>query len=218
VITLALDASTYAGTVCVARDRDILAARTVAMRDRRSERLMPAVAEALAEAGVPARGIDRVVCGAGPGSFTSLRIAGAIAKGVATATDRPLYPVSSLALMVAAAEPPLDAGEYVATLDALRGETYAATCVVGQAGDVSEVGPVMLVDAAGLEELQRTARGLVGEGRRVRGAPDARGVVRVSALIERAGPADIHRWEPEYGRIAEAQRRWEAVHGQVLPE
>ena len=36
---------------------------------------------------------DRIVCGAGPGSFTSLRIAGAIAKGLAFACDRPLFAV-----------------------------------------------------------------------------------------------------------------------------
>jgi tRNA threonylcarbamoyladenosine biosynthesis protein TsaB len=216
MIVLAVDASTYAGSVCVLQGREILSHRRVVMRDVRSERLMPAVAEALAEAGLSVGRVDRLACGAGPGSFTSLRIAAAIAKGLAAAMGRPLYPVSSLALMAGAAEPPLGPGEYVLVLDALRGEAYAATCVVDEHGDVTDLGAVRLVSEADLATLGRGARGLVGEGRDVKSAPDARGIVRTTALLERDGPADLRRWEPEYGRVAEAQRRWEAAHGRAL--
>src|ERR1041385_5784484 len=84
VITLALDAATYVGTVAVLRDGDVVAARETAMRGRDVERLMPAVADALDAATVRATEIGRIVCGEGPGSFTSLRIAASIAKGLAT--------------------------------------------------------------------------------------------------------------------------------------
>jgi tRNA threonylcarbamoyladenosine biosynthesis protein TsaB len=151
VITLAVDASTYAGSVCVTRGREILAARDVPMRDPQAERLMPAVPATLADAGVAIGAVDRIVCGAGPGSFTSLRIAAAIAKGLAYATARPLFAVSSLALMVGAAGT-ADAGEYVAVLDALRGDTYAATCLVDGAGDVVELGPVTQIGRASCRE------------------------------------------------------------------
>jgi tRNA threonylcarbamoyladenosine biosynthesis protein TsaB len=217
VITLAVDASTYAGSVCVARGREVVAARDVAMRDAQRERLMPAVAATLADAGLDIQHVDRLVCGAGPGSFTSLRIAAAIAKGLAMTVGRPLYAVSSLALMVGAVEPPPAPGEYVAVLDALRGEAYAATCVVDHAGDVADIGAVRLVRAEDVDALGQSGRLVVGEGRRVRGAPNARGVVRVTPLLEREGPADLALWEPDYGRVAEAQRRWEAAHGQALP-
>ena len=66
---------------------------------------MPAVADALREATVDPRQLDRIVCGAGPGSFTSLRIAGAIAKGLALSAGAPLHPVSSLLLVVAGTSP-----------------------------------------------------------------------------------------------------------------
>ena len=216
MIALALEASTYAGSVCVVRGREIIASRTVAMRDALWEQLMPAVAAALDDAGIGVRDLTRLVCGAGPGSFTSLRIAAAIAKGLAAATGCPLYAVSSLALMVAAADPPLPAGEYIAVLDALRGEVYAATCAVDAAGEVTGVGPLALVAASELTEHERLGRRLVGERARVPGTPHARGVARVGALLERAGPVDLTRWEPEYGRVAEAQRRWEAAHGRPL--
>jgi tRNA threonylcarbamoyladenosine biosynthesis protein TsaB len=32
----------------------------------------------------------------------------------------------------------------------------------------------------------------------------------------RSGPVDLAGWEPDYGRLAEAQVRWEAVHGRPL--
>jgi tRNA threonylcarbamoyladenosine biosynthesis protein TsaB len=217
VITLAVDASTYAGSVCVSRGREVVAARDVRMRDPRTERLMPAIADALRDAGVEIAQADRVVCGAGPGSFTSLRIAAAIAKGLAMTIDRPLYAVSSLALMVAAVQPGLAPGEYVATLDALRGEAYAVTCIVDDHGDVTEVSSVRLIPAAEVDALERAGVVVVGEGRQLRGAPNARGVVRASRVLERTGPVDLGRWEPDYGRLAEAQRRWEATHGRALP-
>jgi tRNA threonylcarbamoyladenosine biosynthesis protein TsaB len=216
VITLALDASTYVGSVCVVRGRDLLVARTVAMRDARSERLMPAVAEALADAGVAVAGVDRIVCGEGPGSFTSLRIAASIAKGLAVAAGRPLYALSSLALMVAALDPPPSRGEYLAVLDALRGEYYVVACVVADDGEIADVGEAALVDRKELDDVARDGRRLVGDKRGIAGAPHARGVVRAAALLERRGPVDLRTWEPRYGRVAEAQRRWEAAHGRSL--
>jgi tRNA threonylcarbamoyladenosine biosynthesis protein TsaB len=216
VITLALDASTYVGSVCLARGRDVLLARTAPMRGARSERLMPEVAAALGDAGLTLAGVDRIVCGEGPGSFTSLRIAASIGKGLAVAAGRPLYAVSSLALMVAAVDPPLGPGEYVAVLDALRGEAYAARCLVREAGQVADVGDVGLLAREDVAALAREGRAVVGDERGIDGAPDARGVVGVAALLDRDGPVDLAAWEPRYGRMAEAQRRWEAAHGRSL--
>jgi tRNA threonylcarbamoyladenosine biosynthesis protein TsaB len=34
--------------------------------------------------------------------------------------------------------------------------------------------------------------------------------------IEQQGPVDLERWEPSYGRLAEAQVKWEAAHGRPL--
>jgi tRNA threonylcarbamoyladenosine biosynthesis protein TsaB len=217
VITLAVDASTYAGSVCVARGGEVIALRAVAMRDVRSDRLMPAIDGALRDAGVEIGAVDRIVCGAGPGSFTSLRIAAAISKGLAMAINRPLFALSSLALMAGAFMPALAAGEYVAVLDALRGESYAAACVVDERGNVVDVGPVSLLSAAEIDALEQSNRVVVGASRRIPGAPNARGVVRAEALLARGGPVALSEWEPDYGRVAEAQRRWEAAHGRALP-
>ncbi|MDF1503917.1 tRNA (adenosine(37)-N6)-threonylcarbamoyltransferase complex dimerization subunit type 1 TsaB, partial [Roseisolibacter sp. H3M3-2] len=128
---LALDASTAAASVAVWRPRAPALLRSAAMRGADAERLMPAVAEALAAAGVPAGQLAAIVCGGGPGSFTNLRIAGAIAKGLATVWDCPLLAAPSLALDAAAAAP--HAGRWLVTLDALRAARAAA--LVTLAGD-----------------------------------------------------------------------------------
>ena len=91
MITLAFDASTYGGDVAVLSGSTLLAESAAAMKGAEEERLMPAVADTLARAKVDVTAIERVVCGAGPGSFTSLRIAGAIAKGIAKGVGCPLF-------------------------------------------------------------------------------------------------------------------------------
>jgi len=217
VITLALDASTYVGTVAVLHGSRIVAVRETAMRGEQEERLMPAVAATLAEAAVSPRALARIVCGAGPGSFTSLRIAGAIAKGLAVAAEAPLYAVSSLALLVAAAEPALPAGRYLAVLDALRGEAYAAVVTVGGSAQVVECQPVRIAAASELERMAREERcELLGVGTTRVLAPHARGAARLDGMLADAAAVDVASWEPSYGRLAEAQVKWEAVHGRPL--
>lgn len=218
LITLAIDASTYTGTVAVLRGDEPVAVREVAMRGRDAERLMPGVAAALGEAGVAPRGVGRVVCGGGPGSFTSLRIAGAIAKGIALAADRPLLDVPSLLLMAAGREPAPTPGRYLAVLDAMRGEVYAAEVEVPEAGGGWRVGDTRLLAAGDVDAAAaRLAATPLGAGRTVEATPHARGVARLGAWLAGRAPVDLAAWEPAYGRLAEAQVKWEAAHGRALP-
>jgi tRNA threonylcarbamoyladenosine biosynthesis protein TsaB len=219
MITLALDASTYAGDVAVIADGRVVAEATTAMKGVDEERLMPAVARVLEQVGVSVGAIDRVVCGEGPGSFTSLRIAGAIAKGIATGTRRPLYAVPSMALIVGGAD--LASGRYLVAIDALRGEFYVGLYDVEPAGSLVEVERARLVAATDLERIaDEYAARLVSPSAVVGGvtaAPRARAIVRLESLLADRGPVDIAAWEPSYGRLAEAQVRWESAHGRALP-
>jgi tRNA threonylcarbamoyladenosine biosynthesis protein TsaB len=217
VLTLALDASTYTGTVSLLRDGRAVVERSVAMRGRDEERLMPAVADALAAAGGPSVAIDRVVCGAGPGSFTSLRIAAAIAKGVALAHGVPLFAVSSLLLIGAGAEPPLAPGLFLAVLDAMRGDRYVAELEAGADG-VRQSSPVRRVALAAVAaEAARLGATLIGPAEARALSPHARGVARVADRGAMITAVDLATWEPDYGRAAEAQVAWEAAHGRPLP-
>lgn len=218
MITLVLEAATYAGSVALVNDGRVLAARSVAMRGRDREALMPAVAEVLAEAAVLLEQVERIVCGAGPGSFTSLRIAGGIAKGLALASGVPLVPVSSLALLVAS-RAELPAGRYLGAIDALRGEHYVSLMEVSDSGEVQGDATFSLVPSPGLAEFaSRLGAKLVVAGGSSSGtvAPDASAVARLTKLIDATPAADLAAWEPAYGRLAEAQVKWEAAHGRPL--
>lgn len=221
MITLALDASTYAGDVALLDGETVLAECGTAMKGVHEERLMPAVQQVLAEAGVDVDRIDRVVCGAGPGSFTSLRIAGAIAKGIASGVGCPLYAVPSMALIVGGASPA--PGRYLVAIDALRGEFYVGLYDVGDHGAIREVERARLVplfEVTGLALAHGAT--LVSptttlEGATLAASPRARAVARLSAMLETLGPVDLASWEPAYGRLAEAQVKWESAHGRPLP-
>ncbi len=220
MITLAIDASTYEGDVALLDDGRVLAERAAAMKGRESEQLMPAVAEVLAGAGVNLGVVERVVCGAGPGSFTSLRIAGGIAKGIASGLCLPLYAAPSLGLLVAGADP--TPGRYLGALDALRGEFYVALYEVDAQRRVAEVEAARIVPSASVPDVANEYGARVvsptdfSGGTRSR--PRAAGAARLEELIASRGPVDVRAWEPAYGRLAEAQVRWESAHGRPLPQ
>jgi tRNA threonylcarbamoyladenosine biosynthesis protein TsaB len=183
------------------------------MRSADEERYLPAALEALEEAGASATALDHVVCGAGPGSFTSLRVAGAIAKGLAHGTGCRLWEVPSLALIVAASDATLEpGGRWLVTLDAMRGDRYLALVEVGDAGALSAVTPLGLAPAANVTEraADLDAR-VIGAGEATEGTPHAQGVPRCLGFIRVRGPVDLAAWEPVYGRLAEAQAKREAA-------
>lgn len=218
--TLAIDGSTYEGSVALLRGSRVVAERTLKDDDGESpragkgERLMPAIADCLRESGVSRNDIARIVCGSGPGSFTSLRVAGSVAKGLAAGYGIDLYAISSLLLTVTGVQPPLPSGEYLSVLDAMRGEFYAARILAPQ----FQADAPSIISRADLDEMQIAERELkvIGPGQQIDAHPHARGVAPIIDLILRVGPVDLASWEPDYGRLAEAQVRWEATHGRKL--
>ncbi|MEO6877250.1 MAG: tRNA (adenosine(37)-N6)-threonylcarbamoyltransferase complex dimerization subunit type 1 TsaB, partial [Gemmatimonadaceae bacterium] len=183
------------------------------------ERLMPAVAAVLESAGASVTELGRVVCGAGPGSFTSLRIAGAIAKGIATGVGCPLYAVPSMALIVGGAD--LGEGRYLVAIDALRHESYVGLFDVEADGELMETERARLVATSSLDAVAEEYGAQLVSPSPLPGAIHARPHARAIAHFERSlverGEVDVASWEPAYGRLAEAQVRWETAHGRPLP-
>jgi tRNA threonylcarbamoyladenosine biosynthesis protein TsaB len=213
---LVIDASTYRGTAALVQGDRVLGETETAMRGADEERLMPAVAALLREHGLSTSALGGIVCGEGPGSFTSLRIAASIAKGIATATRHPLFAVSSLLLTVAGAATSVGAGRYLALLDAMRGDCFAGRVTVGD-GVVMLEGDFEVIDANTVHELlAREGRIAVGPGRAIESSPHARGVAWLHRSATMLRAVDLFQWEPSYGRLAEAQARWERSHGRPL--
>jgi tRNA threonylcarbamoyladenosine biosynthesis protein TsaB len=122
---LALDTSTLQASVALLDDDALLAERERVVTTH-SEALLILVDECLRAANLSARDVDVVACGAGPGSFTGLRIGLATAKGLCFALDKPLVMISSLAAIAARAPD----GPFCAAVDAFKNEVYAARFIV----------------------------------------------------------------------------------------
>jgi tRNA threonylcarbamoyladenosine biosynthesis protein TsaB len=91
-----------------------------------SATLLPAVLKLLADAGLKPAQLDAIGFGRGPGAFTGLRTACAVAQGLAFGVRRPVIPIETL-LAVAEHARALGAGPEVWALnDARMGEIYAA--------------------------------------------------------------------------------------------
>lgn len=84
--------------------------------------LMQMVDAVLAESGLTLRELDGVAYGEGPGSFTGLRIACAVAQGLAFSADLPVTGIGTLRAMAEAG----DAGRVICCLDARMQEVYHA--------------------------------------------------------------------------------------------
>lgn len=215
MLILALDASTYAGSVALLREGSVDGDIVVAMRGEHEERLMPAVAELLSRGKVAVEQLDAVACGAGPGSFTSLRIAASIAKGLSVAREIPLLVAPSTLLVPAAAEPALERGAYIVAFDAMRGDFFCQDIDI-QTGGLITPGESWRTSRADLETHASARKAqIIGPGESPPLAPHARGF---ATLIEQGivTQVELTTWEPEYGRKAEAQVRWEAAHGREL--
>ena len=125
---LALESATDWLSIALLEDLEVC--RVAAAPDERQHaaQLMPLVARELGAAGWSVEDLDALAVSTGPGSFTSLRIGLATAKGLAFGRDWQAVGVSTLEAMAAAAfaEQDLAEGAVVLTLlDARRGEWYA---------------------------------------------------------------------------------------------
>jgi tRNA threonylcarbamoyladenosine biosynthesis protein TsaB len=92
---LVIDTSTEWCSAALWLDGRIQAFRVLA-EQRHSSLLLPMVDELLRETGLTLRQLDGIGYGAGPGSFTGLRIACAVTQGLALGADLPVVGVSTL--------------------------------------------------------------------------------------------------------------------------
>jgi tRNA threonylcarbamoyl adenosine modification protein YeaZ len=128
VLVLALDTASAAVTAGLLRLYpvglpEVLAERVTVDARAHGELLMPSVCSVLASAAVSMGDLDAVVCGAGPGPFTGLRVGMVTAAALGDALDVPVYPVGSLDAIAyrAGAGSPL-----LVVSDARRREVYWA--------------------------------------------------------------------------------------------
>jgi tRNA threonylcarbamoyladenosine biosynthesis protein TsaB len=126
---LALDTSTEYCSVALWRDGELQTREALAGR-RHSELLLDMVDAVLRENGLAPRDLDGIAFGAGPGSFTGLRIACGVTQGIAFGAALPVVGVSTLLALAEAAA----AERAVCCLDARMGQVYHAAYAKRDAG------------------------------------------------------------------------------------
>ena len=158
---LALDTSTeYLSLALLLEDkcysRDMHAGQT------HSQLILPLLRELLTEAGIELHDLDGIAFGAGPGSFTGLRIGCGVAQGLAFGANLTVVGVSTLLAMAQGAVMENAGTERViACLDARMGEVYYAAYAKNGAG-WDEISPPGLYKPAAVPPLP--ADGWVGVG------------------------------------------------------
>lgn len=96
MLILAIDTSTIAAGAAVVGDDKLYGEIFTDYKLKHSEKLLPLVDHLLSDLRLKIEDIDVFAVGAGPGSFTGIRIGAATAKGFAHALNKPLVGVSSL--------------------------------------------------------------------------------------------------------------------------
>lgn len=130
---LVLDTSTEWCSAALWLDGQLHARRELA-EQRHSSLLLPMVDALLRESAITLRQLDGIAYGAGPGSFTGLRIACAVTQGLAFGADLPVVGVSTLASIAEQT----GAERVLTMLDARMAEVYWAA-YQRKAGDWSAV-------------------------------------------------------------------------------
>ncbi|MGH9865617.1 MAG: tRNA (adenosine(37)-N6)-threonylcarbamoyltransferase complex dimerization subunit type 1 TsaB [Candidatus Acidiferrales bacterium] len=124
MLLLAIDTSTPTGSLSVLRDGQVAGVVSTSVDEAYSTRLFRQLDFLLAELHLEMRQFDIFAVVAGPGSFTGLRVGLAAVKGWAEVFDKPIVPLSGLEAV--AAQSKCDAELIAATMDARRGQIYAA--------------------------------------------------------------------------------------------
>lgn len=211
---LAFETATEACSVALWVDGEVLERFEIAPR-RHTELVLPWAEALLQEAGIARQQLDAIAVGRGPGAFTGVRLAVAIAQGVALALDRPVVPVSTLAAL---ALPAKASGPVLAAIDARMGEVYwgafaphgddlqplMAECVVKPEAVAIPAGGTWWGMGTGFAAVEGAlVRHLGGQlrGSDANALPHAASVARLAALAyARGGAVPPERLEPAYLR------------------
>jgi tRNA threonylcarbamoyladenosine biosynthesis protein TsaB len=122
---LGIETSSNVGSVALLIGDDVREREMASPREQTAQ-LLRLVDESLVAAGLVLADLDGIAFGRGPGSFTGLRVAAAVAQGLALASGVPLLPVSSLQCLAQTAFRMQQAERVLACVDARMGEVYWA--------------------------------------------------------------------------------------------
>lgn len=131
---LALDTATEACSCALWLDGEVQSHFELAPQ-KHTKIILPMIDQLLADHNVDRHSLDAIAFGRGPGSFTGVRIAAAMAQGIAFSLDKPVVPISTLQALALAGAREYSAEKIVALMDARMGEVYHAEFLVDGSGE-----------------------------------------------------------------------------------
>ena len=133
---LALDCAGEILSLALTEGERVVVAREAPGGAQSSDTLLPLAQTLLGELGWAWSDLSGIAFGQGPGAFTGLRTACAVAQGLALGLDRPVLPLDSLCLVAedAAAQATGAMRACTVVVDARMGEVYHAHYALGASG------------------------------------------------------------------------------------
>lgn len=135
---LALDTSTDACSIALSYNNKILEYFEIAPQ-KHATLILPMIEKSLSEADLTLSELDLLAFGAGPGSFTGVRLAASIVQGLAFGANLKVLPISTLEALAVAAYSELGATHILAALDARMQEIYFGAYVFDSLGNKQRV-------------------------------------------------------------------------------
>jgi tRNA threonylcarbamoyladenosine biosynthesis protein TsaB len=120
---LAIETSHAIGSVAIVDGGNLTQLQIESPREQ-TARLLPIIEQLLDQHALGLPQLDAIVIGRGPGSFTGLRVAAAVAQGLAMAAKLRIVSVSSLAALAERARREHKAVRTLVCVDARMGEVY----------------------------------------------------------------------------------------------
>ena len=231
---LAIDTATELASVALGSPERVRNVRSMRGARQHAAQIVLLVDQVLTLSAVRVRNLALVIVADGPGTFTGLRIGWAAAKGLAHDAGIPLRAIPSL---MGAAHAAADGavGPVAACFDALRGQVFGAVYAfppgrvetlvapalftVEALARIAPVRPLVAVGDGAVRNAEQVVAWTGRPPKSLEALPPVASSLLVLGGLDGAARSleDPATAEPEYGRPAEAQAKWEAHHGRPLP-
>ena len=158
---LALEFSSPQRTVAVLDSETGSAAEVLDAGDSQSMKPFDLIEQALKQAKLEREQIETIVIGLGPGSYTGIRIAIALAQGWQLARGVKLCGISSVECLATQAAAMQSIGRFNVIVDAQRGEFYLATYEIS-ADSLRTISALQIVSSATVKARELAGERLIG--------------------------------------------------------
>jgi tRNA threonylcarbamoyladenosine biosynthesis protein TsaB len=229
---LALDTSNTTLGIALLENNQVLGEYITNLKKNHSVRIMPAVQTLMKDCGKTPQDLTKIIVAKGPGSYTGVRIGVTIAKTLAWTLNIPLVGISSLEVLAASVGRHFN-GFVSPIFDARRGQVYTGlyyfnnglltverqdqlVMIADWAQDLQNGSEQILFVGNDLPLHQQTIQDLLGEKAVVASYTEYNPRPSELALLGVDKPGeDIHKFVPNYIRLAEAEAKWLESKGKI---